>query len=432
MEYWRRFVKMNEVITVSRINNLIKAMLESDYALKNLQISGEVSNLTKHSTGHWYFTLKDDKSQISAIMFASYASKVTANIQDGDKVVVTADIGVYAVSGRYQLMVRKIEPVGQGALFVEFEKLKAKLSAEGLFDPTHKVAIPKYCTNICVITAPNMAAIQDVITTAKRRWPIVKLTLIPALVQGKGSKESLIAALRAADPLGFDVIIFGRGGGSIEDLWSFNEEEVARQLYMMKTPIVSAVGHDIDYTISDFVADVRAATPTAAAELVTPNKIDVIQQLQNYESRITTAFFTQLNEDKALLEHYKTSHVLTSPEELYAAKQMALDLYKEKILNSQTSLCNNLKHNLEQTMINLRNGLINNINTKKSKFEVNKSKIEALSPLNVLDRGYGIATIDGKVVDSIAKVKIDDTLVYQVKDGYITNKVIKKEAKNHE
>ncbi|MFA6936333.1 MAG: exodeoxyribonuclease VII large subunit, partial [Bacilli bacterium] len=285
---------MNNPISVSLINRYIKDVLEKDYKLRNLSIIGEISNLKMHQSGHWYFTLKDEFSRISAVMFSSYASKVRIKIQEGMKVIVSANIGLYEQGGTYQLYVTEIIPQGVGSLYVEFEKLKKKLFDEGLFDDSNKVKIPRFCQKIGIVTAPKGAAVKDIITTIKRRWPIAELVLIPSLVQGEGAAFSIVEALDIADKLNFDVIICGRGGGSIEDLWPFNEEIVARKIYSMKTPIVSAVGHEVDYTISDFVADLRAPTPTAAAEIVTPNQLEFSQLLLQIEKNLVSTFYGKI------------------------------------------------------------------------------------------------------------------------------------------
>ena len=422
----------NNILSVSLVNHYIKEILDAAPGLRNIQVTGEVSNFKRHQAGHWYFTLKDEKSRISAVMFSSAVRNSKTQIKDGDKVIVTATISVYEVSGSYQLYVTKIEPVGgKGSLYVEFEKLKKKLFEEGLFDDAHKVALPKFPTRICVISAPKGAAVRDIITTIQRRWPLATVTLIPSLVQGDGAKEELTDALKYADTLNFDVIIFGRGGGSIEDLWAFNEEIVARQLYAMKTPVVSAVGHEIDFTISDFVADMRAPTPTAAGELVTPNQKDVFQSFHNYGQRLVTGMSNQLGHDQQQLEHYRQAKVLNYPEELYGMKWMQVDSLKKTLLHTQETLFNNISNKLVNSENTIRQSFQKEVTAAHSNYNVLIGKLNALSPLNVLERGYGIATLNNKVVDSVNKVQVGDSIVLKLRDGSVTSQVTHKEDKNH-
>ena len=269
-------------ITISDLNRYIKAKFDVDGNLNNVYLKGEISNFKHHTRGHFYFTLKDESSRIAAVMFNFNASKVNFEPEDGMKVLVSGRISVYEATGSYQIYVNTMDVDGIGNLYLEYEKLKKKLAAEGLFDQNHKKPIPRFPKTIGIITAPTGAAIRDILSTIKRRYPIAKTILFPALVQGTGSKESIVKQLKKAQEYDLDVIICGRGGGSIEDLWSFNEEIVARAIYESKIPVISAVGHEIDFTIADFVADLRAPTPTGAAEMAVPNLTD----LNNYLNQL--------------------------------------------------------------------------------------------------------------------------------------------------
>ncbi len=420
---------MENAISVGLINRYIKQLLESDYRFKHILVTGEISNLKKHFTGHWYFTLKDEESRINAVMFASNASKVKEDIKDGSKVIVTASIGVYEKAGTYQLYVSKIELVGSGSLYQEYEKLKKKLYEEGLFDESHKIAIPKYPINIGVITAPKGAAIRDIITTTTRRWPIANLVLIPALVQGEDAKESLVKALKKADEMNFDVIIFGRGGGSIEDLWPFNEEIVARQIYATKTPIISAVGHEIDFTISDFVADIRAATPTAGAELATPNILELQDLVLQNKNRLFNALRKEIEQSRMVLNHYKEARVLTSSESLYATKVLQLDALRNALLKSKEEMFKELTLALSSKKEAIKNEFKLIKQKKVNEYKLLLTKLNSMNPLNVLNRGYGIVLKDNVAIESINKVNLKDEIKIRLSDGSLLASVTSKEGK---
>ena len=280
---------IGRVYSVSQINAYIKGVLQDDSMLGHLQIQGEVSNLKYHTSGHIYFTLKDAGGQIACVMFASARGGLSFRMQDGDKVVVSGRIGVYEAAGRYQLYVREILKDGTGRLYLAFEQLKRELNERGLFDASHKKPIPAYCRTVGIVTASTGAAIQDIRQIAARRNPYVQLVLCPARVQGEGAAASVARGIRRLDAMNLDVIIVGRGGGSIEDLWAFNEEETALAIYNCRTPIISAVGHETDTTIADYVADLRAPTPSAAAELAVSDVFAILRKIEQYERRLSFA-----------------------------------------------------------------------------------------------------------------------------------------------
>ena len=271
--------------SITALNKAIKNMFDSKPELNRVYIKGEISNFKHHTRGHFYFTLKDENSRIAAVMFASYASNINFEPEDGMKVLVSGRVTVYEATGGYQIYVDDMQLDGLGNLYLEYEKLKKKLETEGLFDVSYKKPIPKYPKRIGIITAPTGAAIRDILSTIKRRYPICETILFPALVQGTGAKESIVEQITRAQDFDLDVIICGRGGGSIEDLWAFNEEIVARAIFASKIPIISAVGHEIDFTIADFVADLRAPTPTGAAEMAVPNLVDLRTLIEQYKIR---------------------------------------------------------------------------------------------------------------------------------------------------
>ncbi len=409
------------VFSVAQVNKLVKNDIENDTSLKSLQVVGEISNLKYHSSGHLYFSLKDDESKINCVMFSTYASKLLFKLEDGMKVVVSCSVGVYISSGSYQLYVYNAENVGLGGLFLRFEQLKKTLEEKGLFDISHKKALPKYPTNICVISAREGAAIRDVITTIQRRWPVASITLIPSLVQGASASKDIVNNLIYADNLNFEVIILARGGGSIEDLWCFNDEEVANTIYSLKTPIVSAIGHEIDFTISDYVADYRSPTPTGAGEIVTPDINDVLDKLNSIKSRLININKSLIDQYKNKLENIKSSPYLSKIELIFADRYALLNDLEQRLLAYKNELIYNNKlliNDYKNKIINLYNDkIVKNEHILKN-FE---AKLDNLSPLKIMSRGYGILNKDNKVITSIEDVKENDVINTTLKDGTITS-----------
>ena len=458
----------NNFLTVRELTVLIKYNLENDIRFKNILVKGEISNLKIHPSGHWYFTLKDQYSRISSVMFASYARNIKIKITEGMQVIVTGSIGVYEQGGGYQLYVNNIQPDGIGLLYLQFEQLKKSLQQEGLFDEKYKKKIPLYPMRIGVISASSGAAVHDIFTTITRRWPICERILIPANVQGVHAAPTIVEALKLADTMNFDVIILGRGGGSLEDLWPFNEEVVARAIFNMKTPVVSGVGHEVDFTISDFVSDKRAPTPTGAAEMVTPNINDVLVQVQNYKSRLITSFNNIIKYNSQKINNIKQKNIFINPEYLYVNSSIILDNYKNKLRsnfdilfnkvnNNKNNLLRRLEKNQTNLFINLRNKNHNYINTLSNfimnkinsysyvynysnnlnlifknkyqeyvnNFKINISKLDALSPLKILTRGFSLTSKDNNIIKSINDVNIDDNINIKLNDGNIDAKIVK-------
>lgn len=413
-------------LTVTNLNKYIKTRLESDERLKSLSVVGEVSNLKIHYTGHWYFTLKDERSRISAVMFSTYSKNVNIKITDGMKVVLKCYIGVYEQGGNYQIYVQEIEPLGLGTLYLQFEELKKTLNSQGLFSEQYKKAIPKYPTKIGVISAPQGAAIQDVMTTLRRRWPIAEIELIPTLVQGNDAANDIVNSLIIADRKGFDVIIMTRGGGSIEDLWSFNEEKVARQIFKTTTPIISAIGHETDFTIADYVADLRAPTPTAAAELATPNFRTVQNDLKVYDSRLNGAIANMLKRKSLNLEVIQQSNVFKKPELIYANKLLLLDNLRNKLILGNKENINSISKALLQFEASLKISFKHNFTLNENKFTKLLTKLDALSPLKVIERGYALVYKDGKLIKTKKELEVNDDIEVRLSDGQIKAKVINK------
>lgn len=407
-----------EYLTVSQLTKYIKYKLDNDVNLREVYLKGEISNFKAHTRGHFYFTIKDEGSRINAVMFASSASKVKFTPEDGMKILVTGRISVYEATGGYQIYVNEMMEDGVGNLYVAFEQLKKKLASEGLFDDRYKKAIPKIPERVGVITAPTGAAIRDIISTINRRFPLTEVILLPSLVQGEVAKEDIVRQIKRAENYNLDVLIVGRGGGSIEDLWAFNEEIVARAIFECPIPVISAVGHEIDFTIADFVADLRAPTPTGAAEVAVPNKTDVINYLNQLSLRSRKAIGNILELKKKRLDNIRGNYILNNPLDLYSAKIQKLDYLTE-------SLVKNYKNIIDKEKIKLNNiktrPLFSNplviLDKTKQKYAVLIGKLDALSPLKTLERGYGIIKIGAKAVTSIKDLKKDDLINIELKDG---------------
>lgn len=436
--------------SITALNRAIKNMFDNKPELNRVYIKGEISNYKHHTRGHLYFTLKDENSRIAAVMFSSAASKLLFEPEDGMKVLVCGRVTVYEATGGYQIYVEQMDLDGIGNLYLEYEKLKNKLKAEGLFDLEHKRPIPKYPRKIGIITASTGAAIRDILSTIKRRYPICQTILFPALVQGVGAKESIVYQLQRAQDFDLDVLICGRGGGSIEDLWAFNEECVARAIYASKIPVISAVGHEVDFTIADFVADLRAPTPTGAAEMAVPNLVDVNNLINQYKIRVNESINNLLNLNNKKLEHLKGSYVLRNPLALYEVKEQKLDGYIDVLnkyitnkLNESRIKLNHVKDSfvlknplslymIKQEKLNnyveqLQKIVVNYLDNGKYRYNLLVNKLELLNPLNILNNGYSLVSMNGKIIKSSKDVKEKDILEIRLHEGKIKAIVSEKE-----
>ena len=408
------------VVSVSTLVHYLKSKLESDNLIQKVLVEGEISNFSNYRSGHWYFSLKDENSLIRCVMFSSYNKKVQFAPKDGDKVIIQADVSVYEQRGDIQLLVYAMKSDKIGDLYLQFEKLKAKLYAEGLFDDKYKKPIPLYPMNIALVTGANTAARSDVLTTLNRRWPIAEIHEYSVLVQGNESAGQIINALSLADNNHHDVILLVRGGGSIEDLWSFNDETLARTIFNLKTPIITGIGHEINYTISDYVADLRASTPTGAAERCAPDQKDVLNILNVYQTRLNTAITTKKDHASRELNKYSSSFVFSSPQRLYSEKEMQL----ENLSNALYHSVHTYEMNLEQSLSRYANLLTSTIKDKKeNSLKQNAGLLDAYSPLKSLARGYAIVEKDGEAIKSTNNLYTDDTLSIQMYDGKIITKV---------
>lgn len=393
---------MGQAYTVSEVNRYIKNMFLKDPYLNFIYVKGEVSNCKYHTSGHIYFTLKDDQGQLACVMFAGQRKGLKFRLEEGQSVIVLGSINVYERDGKYQLYASQIELDGLGALYERFERLKKALEAEGLFDPAHKKPIPRYPKKIGIVTASTGAAIQDIINISRRRNPYVQLILYPALVQGAGAAESIVRGIKTLDKLNLDTIIVGRGGGSIEDLWAFNEEIVARAIYDCNTPIISAVGHEVDFTIADYVADLRAPTPSAAAELTVNDYMAFANLLDEYKRRIFNAAMHNVTYYQSRLRELRLRLFYASPS--YQIKQK-----RQFLMDTEQKLTNQMERKLKEA---------------RHRLELYITKLEGLSPLAKLKKGYALVTKEeGRPIQSIREVEKNELLYISLLDGDIISRV---------
>lgn len=393
---------MGQAYTVTEINQYIKNLFIQDRTLNHVYIKGEVSNCKYHTSGHIYFTLKDAQGQLACVMFAGQRKGLKFRLEEGQSVIALGSINVYERDGKYQLYANEILLDGLGLLYEQFEKRKKELEREGLFEVQYKKQIPAYPRKVGIVTASTGAAIQDIRNIARRRNPFVQLYLYPALVQGVGAAESIVKGIKALDKLNLDTIIIGRGGGSIEDLWAFNEEIVARAIFGCKTPIISAVGHETDITIADYVADLRAPTPSAAAELAINDYLSYLSVIREYRRRLRKAMDQNLALKQMKLKEIKLRLIYASPS--YQIKQKRQYLME-------------LEHRLERNMMQ-------NLNKKRHLLELYIAKLEGVSPLKKLSKGYALVVgEDNKPVQSITKINDKELLTISLYDGDILTRV---------
>ena len=383
-------------ITVSEINAYVKAYLDGNPMLNNLFVRGEISNFKRHSSGHCYLSLKDDTSVIKAVMFKFSAMYLKFEPENGMKVIVNARLSSYERDGVYQLYINEMEPDGLGSLHIKFEQLKEKLSKEGLFDTSKKKPIPSFPKKIGIVTSPTGAALKDILNIITRRYPLCEVIVYPALVQGEGAHKTIVNGLRYFGENKPDTIIIGRGGGSQEDLWCFNEEELARAIYDCPVPVISAVGHETDYTISDLVADLRAPTPSAAAELAVPSAEEIKKFLLGARDRLSSGITGNLNGYKQKLEHIKQSRIFRIPGVLTETKTLEVNGLYEKLLSRYDRI----------------------ISSDKEKFQKLCAALDALSPLKILKRGYAFVENENReIIESVTKISKGSTLNLNFSDG---------------
>ncbi|WMJ87652.1 exodeoxyribonuclease VII large subunit [Anaerocolumna sp. MB42-C2] len=400
---------MNNVYSVTQVNLYIKNMFIRDYALNNIYIKGEVSNCKYHTSGHIYFTLKDDNGQMACVMFAGQRNGLKFQLKEGQSVIALGSVNVYERDGKYQLYAKEIILDGSGLLYQKYEQLKNRLEEEGLFEAEHKKRIPVYPKMVGIVTAKTGAAIQDIINITKRRNPYVQLVLYPALVQGEGAAQTVVAGIHALDKLGVDTIIVGRGGGSIEDLWAFNEEIVARAIYDCRTPVISAVGHETDVTIADFVSDLRAPTPSAAAELAVPDIKAILFDITALNHALNSGLQKKISVYRNEIKHFALKLDYASP--IYQIRQK-----RQQLIDMEQKLSQQMQKKLT---------------LKRHLLELYIEKIEGLSPLKKLNQGYALVlNRENKIMNRLDKVQVGEKIRICITDGDVmatVDEMIKKE-----
>ena len=433
------------VVSISSVIARIKNVLTQTMDLDGIWIQGEISNLTKHRSGHYYFSLKDKSGEMSCVMFSSYVSRLNFNVEEGMRVLVSGSINVYEQRGSLQLVIRQMKQDGLGDLYLEFEKRKQDLLRAGYFDESHKKAKPDYIENIGVVTGAQAAALQDVLSTIQRRWPMMKVTLYPSLVQGSLAPKSLIQSLKEADTHNHDALLIVRGGGSFEDLFCFNDVQLVKTIYSLNTYIVSGVGHEVDTTLCDLVCDHRSVTPTAATQWVTLDQYEVMAQILKDRELLRQNMSMILNHNKLKLDSYKNHPYLKDPKSFIIEKQLKLDGYNTQIEHAlelelqKKNVIKNYTQQMHLRMMNivkvqenklsmvpekLRSNMQVLLQNSRHSLQKNCALLDAYSPLKVLSRGYSISKIEDKVIKHVKDVTRDDIMVTRVNDGVITSCVV--------
>lgn len=445
-----------DYLTVTAVTRYLKRKLELDRHLTNIWLKGEISNFNHHSRGHMYLTLKDENTRIQAVMFLGRNRTLTFLPENGMNVLVKGQISIYERNGQYQLYIHEMEPDGLGSLFAAFEQLKKKLDKAGYFSAIHKQSIPMYPNHIGVVTSPTGAAIKDILTTLKRRYPYTKVTIFPVTVQGKDAAPSIVRGIEQAhEQNDIDTLIVGRGGGSLEDLWAFNEEIVAKAIFQARIPIISAVGHETDTTISDFVADLRAPTPTSAAELATPNFIELKQQVHQYTNRMNRALQTNIQQQQHRIRRLDRSYLFRFPEQLTRQKEQHLDQLVMRIKHTSNVLMDTNKRlfmnvlqsfqklhpkkqlkdkriQFQQTNQHLEVQMKQYVDKKQQTFTMLLDKLMLLNPLEVMKRGFAIPYNDkSEFITSVQQVQPMDDVRVNVQDGTLHCVVKQVEEKKH-
>ncbi|CAM3124158.1 exodeoxyribonuclease VII large subunit [Filibacter tadaridae] len=433
----------NPYLSVQALTKYVKRKFDADPHLRNVYVKGELSNVKSHPSGHIYFTLKDDSSRIQSAMFRSSATQLKFKPENGMNVLITGDVTVYEASGQYQLYAQTMQPDGIGALFLAYEQLKESLGKEGLFEGRWKQPFPQYPNTIGVVTAQSGAAIQDICSTIERRYPLAEIILFPAIVQGPQAAPSIVQAIEQAEAYGLiDVLIVGRGGGSIEDLWAFNEESVARAIFSCKVPIISAVGHETDTTIADFVSDKRAPTPTAAAEIAVPAREDLVARILERKRSIYTTLSSHIKHERKRLDTYQNAYPLQFPERLYRPFTEKLVGFEGRLLRTAQNVTGNRKSNLfrmngmlatlspnqrikegyrEISGMNdrLTRAAKHDIRIRNDRFQTSIRMLKALNPLDVMERGYSIVYQNDIVTNSVATFQVGSEVQIRLQDGTV-------------
>ncbi|KAB2338467.1 exodeoxyribonuclease VII large subunit [Cytobacillus depressus] len=437
-------MKDQRYLTVNALTKYIKRKFDVDPHLQDVFVKGEISNFKQHSSGHMYFTLKDEKARILAVMFSSNNRSMKFIPENGMKILIRGDLTVYEPSGQYQIYVKEMQPDGIGDLYLAYEQLKEKLEKQGLFSLQHKKPIPKFPKTVGIITSPTGAAIRDILITIKRRYPVANIIIFPALVQGLQAAPSIVKSINMANELNeADVLIIGRGGGSIEELWAFNEEAVANAIFQSKIPIISAVGHETDFTIADFVADLRAPTPTGAAELAVPHIEELTERVLTRQTRLLRALKEQLTLKNERLSRIQKSYAFRYPQKLYEQKLEQIDRLTErlekgskKFFDQKIDLWEQIQKRIQRKPLNellyaakeqqnkldkqLNKAMTGILMAKKKDFSHKIATLEALSPLKIMDRGYSLVYSEhDNLIKSVKQISDNDQVKIKVSDGTI-------------
>ncbi|WP_156290835.1 exodeoxyribonuclease VII large subunit [Oceanobacillus salinisoli] len=432
----------HKYLTVAAITKYIKRKMDTDQHLRDILMKGEISNFKHHSRGHMYMTIKDEQAKIQAVMFAGNNRFLKFRPENGMNVLIRGEISVYEAHGQYQLYIHQMEPDGIGSLYLAFEQLKEKLHKKGYFDESHKKSIPMYPQHIGVVTSPTGAAVRDIITTIRRRYPVATVSVIPVLVQGPNAAQSIKHAIEKANKIGdFDTLIVGRGGGSIEELWSFNEEMVADAIFQSNIPIISAVGHETDITISDYVADLRAPTPTGAAEIAVPSQVELRGRILKLKQALNRELQRELSNYHNHLRRLTESYAFRYPEQLVKQREQELDSLMERLQKAVVNIRREKKQRLESMLkrlvaqhpkkqveqaqkhlsehIKLQNYYMKKIvESKTVKLTNTIDKLALLNPLEIMKRGFALPyTSDGEMIKSVAQIQSDDEIAVRLKDG---------------
>lgn len=420
------YVMEKEYISVSQLTDYIRKLINSDSRLKQVYVRGEISNFKRYSSGHCYFSLKDEGSVIPGVMFYGFASKLKFEPKNGMKVLVRGYVDVYKSRGNYQLYAQRIIEDGLGELHIAFEQLKKELESKGYFEDDLKKPIPKFPKRIGVVTAATGAAIRDIVTTIKRRWPLCEIILFPSLVQGSLAANNIVRQIFVADnEFELDTLIVGRGGGNIEDLWAFNERIVAKAILACETPVISAVGHEIDWTIADYVADIRAATPTAAAEIAVPDIREISSKVDDLDSRASNVMAKQLNDNLEKFERIKNRPLFKNPHMIHERRGMDLDFIKGRLVSSSKEMIHSNQMRLSKVKSsNVFRNPQSILDEKTITLSRNIDKLKVLNPLLTIQRGYAVARSKGKVVSYAKDLKKDEELELEFKDGKVNTRVL--------
>ncbi len=418
-------------LTVSALNRYLKFKFDNDQNLQKILLKAEISNFKHHSRGHLYLKLKDNSASIDAVMFASSTKTLNFKPKDGDQVIVEGHISIYEPYGTYQLYIKKMDLDGIGDLYLAYEQLKEKLEKLGMFSEEHKKPLPKYPQNIGVITSPTGAAVRDIINVLSIRYPLARVIIYPALVQGVNAKESVADQINNAniDEL-VDVLIVGRGGGSIEDLWAFNEEVVARAIYASKIPIISAVGHETDFTIADFVSDVRASTPSHAAEIAVPSKTDLLNTISKYMDRMQTSLSRASEAANKYFKQVTQSNIIANPEKITENIKLKLIYLEEKLTAYKPSKqIEHYRENIHNYQLRFHQIIYTILRDKQNRFVSSAEKLDLVNPLSIMKKGYTIVKQDQTIKKSVTEIDESSNIDVEFHDGYLNCEILKKVVK---